>query len=225
MTKLSIIVPVLNEAPLIIRQLRALQPYRERGVELVVVDGGSSDHTVKLSEPLADRVVVAKPGRAHQMNRGAELATGNLLLFLHIDSGLPERAVDFIYAEGESEKPCWGWFDVRLSNPAFIYRVIAACMNRRARLTRVCTGDQALFVSRGLFKEIGGFPEIPLMEDIAISKRLRRSVAPRVGPLRVTASSRRWEKQGILRTVMLMWKLRLLYFLGVSPEKLVARYY
>ena len=225
MNKLSIILPVLNEAALIGAALQALQAIRQRGAELVVVDGGSSDDTVQLATALADRVVVAGAGRAQQMNRGAELASGEMLLFLHLDSELPEGAMEFIEQLCGSIANHWGWFDVRLSHPGFAYRVIARFMNLRARLSRVCTGDQALFLSRPLFKQVGGFPELPLMEDVAMSKRLRQLSTPVVCKQPIIASTRRWEERGMLRTVLLMWKLRLLYFFGVSPERLVTLYY
>jgi rSAM/selenodomain-associated transferase 2 len=225
MNKLSIILPVLNEAALIGTALQALQDVRQRGAELVVVDGGSSDDTVQLATALADRVVVAGAGRARQMNGGAELASGERLLFLHLDSELPEGAMEFIEQQCGSTANHWGWFDVRLSHPGFAYRVIARFMNLRARLSRVCTGDQALFLSRPLFEQVGGFPELPLMEDVAMSKRLRQLSPPVVCKQPVIASSRRWEEKGLLNTVLLMWKLRLLYFFGVSPDRLVTLYY
>ena len=225
MNKLSIILPVLNEAALIGTALTALQHVRLRGAELLVVDGGSSDDTVQLAAALADRVVVARSGRAQQMNRGAEMASGDILLFLHLDSELPEGAMDFIEQHCGSSANHWGWFDVRLSHPGYAYRVIAKFMNFRARLSRVCTGDQALFLSRPLFEQVGGFPELPLMEDVAMSKRLRQLSPPTVCKQPVIASSRRWEEKGLLNTVLLMWKLRLLYFFGVSPDRLATLYY
>jgi len=225
MKKLSIILPVLNEAALIPTALQALQAMRQRGAELVVVDGGSSDDTMQLAAALADRVVIARAGRARQMNRGAELASGEMLLFLHLDSELPEGAMEFIEQQWGSSTDHWGWFDVRFSHPGFAYRVIARCMNLRARLSRVCTGDQALFLSRSLFEQVGRFPELPLMEDVAMSKRLRKLCPPLVCRQPVIASPRRWEERGLLNTVLLMWKLRLLYFLGVSPDRLATLYY
>ena len=166
---LSIIVPVLNEAKIIQRQLEDLQVYREQGAELIVVDGGSEDQTAYLAKFLADRVIVSEPGRATQMNRGAEIATGKVLLFLHIDTDFPDNSYVELQQILHSNHYNWGWFDVRLSNTGIAYQVVASCMNIRARLTWICTGDQSLLVSRQLFRKIRWFPEIPLMEDVAIS--------------------------------------------------------
>ena len=223
MKKISVILPVLNEAACISRRLRQLHAFRRQGHELIVADGGSSDDTVALAGPLADRVLTGARGRALQMNQAAAVAGGDILLFLHADTQLPEAAAALV--EAALENAGWGWFDVRLDNPARHYRVIAWCMNRRARITRVCTGDQALFVKRELFVEIGCFPEIPLMEDVAISKRLRKRAASAVIDAVAVTSSRRWEQRGVSATVLLMWKLRLLYFSGVSPVRLVRFYY
>lgn len=225
MADLSIVVPVLNEAGSLGETLARLAPLRARGQEVIVVDGGSHDETVAIAEAAADRVVVTRRGRANQMNRGAVVATGRCLVFLHADTRLPEAADETIMAALTLAGAEWGWFDVRLSNPGPAYRLIAHTMNWRARLTRVCTGDQTLFVRRELFERAGGFPEIPLMEDVALAKRLRRLArATRVADPVVT-SSRRWEDHGVTRTVLLMWKLRLLYVLGVAPARLAQLYY
>jgi len=225
LAKLSIIIPVLNEATVIEEQLRGLQPFRDGDVELIVADGGSEDHTAKLAEYLADRVVVSKPGRAHQMNRGSQVAKGEVFLFLHVDTALSCDAfleLQKVLARGHFS---WGWFDVRLSNTGRAYRIIGAFMNIRARLTGVCTGDQSLIVSRQLFERLRGFPEISLMEDIAISKLLRQVAKPWICDKHVIVSARRWEQRGLVRTILLMWKLRFLYFLGVSTDRLAALYH
>lgn len=225
MKKISFILPVLDEAELVIEQLRRLQAYRQQGHELIVIDGGSTDKTAELATALADVVEITPPGRSRQMNHGAERATGDILLFLHIDTSLPEAADDLILAALQRKGAAWGWFDVRLSCSRVPFKIIGWAMNQRAGFSSVCTGDQALFVSRELFEEVGMFPVLPLMEDIAISKKLRRLArGVRIAQKAVT-SSRRWEEQGLLKTVLLMWKLRLLYFLGVSPSRLVAMYY
>lgn len=223
--RISIVIPVLNEESQIVSCLERLQPMRSLGHEVIVVDGGSEDATRALAAPLCDRLLRSRPGRAAQMNLGARFAGSDVVLFLHADSQLPEDAEQAIAEALADRKPGWGWFDVRLSGRAPVYRLIAAFMNLRARLTAVCTGDQALFVSAELFHLAGGFPGIPLMEDIAISKKLRQLARPRPLAQKVSSSSRRWERDGVARTILQMWRLRLLYFFGVAPEKLAARYY
>lgn len=223
--KISFILPVLDEAELIVEQLRLLQAYRQKGHEVLVIDGGSSDSTAELATALADVVETTIPGRSRQMNHGAELADGDIFLFLHIDTSLPEAADKLILRALGNDQAAWGWFDVRLSSGRYPFRLIAWMMNVRAGISSVCTGDQALFVTRKLFEEVGAFPALPLMEDVAISKKLRRLASPvRIAQAAVT-SSRRWEERGLFKTVLLMWKLRLLYFLGVSPTRLVTMYY
>lgn len=226
LTTLSFIVPVLNEGPLIAGQLQRLQAFREAGHEVIVVDGGSSDGTAELAQPLADQVLATTPGRSAQMNQGAAAASGEVFVFVHSDTQLPDQADDLVQqALAQPDASAWGWFAVRLSNPAWPYRIIAACMNLRTRLTFVCTGDQALFVTRALFDKVGGFPPLALMEDVAISKLLRRKSTPTWINTPVIASSRRWEQRGIVQTTLLMWWLRLLYFCGVSPARLQRLYY
>lgn len=225
---ISIIVPALNEAAGIAAVLRRLQPLRQRGVEVLVVDGGSEDETCALAAPLADQVLCSARGRAVQMNAGAARAQGEILLFLHADSQLPDGADDAIrsaLAPGVGYKaPMWGRFDVAISGSHALLRVVAWCMNLRSRLTHVATGDQGLFVRADTFLSVGGFPPIPLMEDIALCKRLRRLGAPANLRARITTSGRRWEKKGVWKTICLMWSMRLAYFLGVSPSRLQRVY-
>ena len=223
--RISIVIPVLNEEAQIVSCLERLRPMRSRGHEVIVVDGGSEDATRALAAPRCDRLLRSRPGRAAQMNLGARFAGSDVVLFLHADSQLPEDAEQAIAEALADRKPGWGWFDVRLSGRAPVYRLIAAFMNLRARLTAVCTGDQALFVSAELFHLAGGFPGIPLMEDIDISKKLRKLARPRPLAQEISSSSRRWERNGVVRTILQMWRLRLLYFFGAAPEKLAARYY
>lgn len=223
--KISFILPVLNEASIIAARLQRLQVYRQHGHEIVVVDGGSDDNTPELAESLADTVESTATGRSRQMNRGAELASGDLLLFLHIDTMLPDSVDRLLDARVRAGERQWGWFDVRLSNLKISYRIIARAMNLRARITSVCTGDQAMFVTSELFQRVGGFPKLPLMEDVAMSKLLRRQTRPVCIDNFAITSSRRWENHGVLKTIVFMWQLRLLYFLGVSPKRLVKRYY
>lgn len=212
--RLSIVVPALNEAGGIRAALDALAPLRARGHEVIVVDGGSTDGTAELAAALCDRVLSAPRGRASQMNAGARAASGEVLLFLHADTRLPERFT--IPADS-----LWGRFDVRIQGRHPLLRVVAWAMNLRSRLTGIATGDQAIFVRRQAFP---GFEEIPLMEDIALSRRLKRLGAPACLREQVVTSGRRWESRGVLRTIFLMWRLRLLYFLGVSPQSLARRY-
>ncbi len=222
--KLSIIIPTLNEAANIRQTLLSLQPLRGEGHQLVVADGGSEDNTVALSLPLADRVIAASRGRARQMNAGARCAAGSILLFLHADTVLPPDAVHLI-AEGlEREGRSWGRFDVRLSGRHPLLRVVEFMMNRRSQLTGICTGDQTLFVRRPVFEEIGGFPEIDLMEDLALCRTLRHRGPPLCLAQPVLTSSRRWERNGVLRTILVMWGLRLAYAVGADPRRLALRY-
>ncbi len=222
---LSIVVPTLNEAPGIVLFLQPLQRLRGRGVELILADGGSGDGTVPLATPLADRVVSSPRGRALQMNAGAAIARGDVLLFLHADARLPDGAERLILDGLRETGRRWGRFDVRLSGAAPMLRVVEWMMNRRSRLTGIATGDQGLFVERALFEEAGGFPAIALMEDIALSSRLKRHSRPLCLAETIVTSSRRWEKRGIWRTIVLMWRLRLAYFLGAEPARLAEIYH
>ena len=222
--KLSIIIPVLNEAGRIAVALIALQPLRERGAEILVVDGGSTDGTAEIAARGADHVVHAPRGRACQQNAGAKQALGDTFLFLHSDTQLPLDA-DGLIADALSDRAVlWGRFDLRFDTDQTMLRVVATMMNARSRLTGIATGDQCLFVRRGAFEAVGGFPALALMEDIALSTLLRRQSAPACLRNKVTTSARRWKKNGIWRTIFLMWWLRLAYALGVSPWRL-ARWY
>ncbi|MFT4815400.1 MAG: rSAM/selenodomain-associated transferase 2 [Pseudohongiellaceae bacterium] len=222
---ISVVLPVRNEAGLIREQLQRLQCYRAKGHEVIVIDGGSADATVEQTKGLVDRCEVSVAGRSNQMNHGASQAKGDILLFLHADTELPINADECICNALTAQDSRWGWFDVKLSKPRLAYQVVAAMMNLRARLTSVATGDQALFVERELFQEIGGFPPLALMEDIAISKMLRRRGRPASPAGLVTTSSRRWEENGLISTILLMWRLRFLYFIGVKPQRLREMYY
>lgn len=221
--KLSIVMPVLDEAAAIEAALTALAPYRRHGVELIVVDGGSSDDTPDLARPLADRVIVSARGRSLQMNAGAAAAHGDILLFLHADTHLPDDT-DRLVRDGLARSGrVWGRFDVRIEGGGLL-RLIAGAMNWRSRLTGIATGDQALFVTRAAFEQAGGYPPIALMEDVALSARLKRIGRPCALRARVAISARRWRQHGALRTVLLMWRLRLAYFLGADPAKLARAY-
>jgi rSAM/selenodomain-associated transferase 2 len=221
---LSIIMPVLDEAPLVAESLQSLAAYRRRGAEVLVVDGGSRDATIALAQPHADRVISSPRGRAAQMNAGAAIAGGEVLLFLHADTQLPDDA-DAIVLDGlERSGRSWGRFDVRITGRSPVLKVVAAAMNLRSRFTGIATGDQAMFVTRAAFQGVGGFPDIPLMEDVALSRTLKRISAPLCLRACAVTSGRRWEQRGIWRTIVLMWRLRLAYFLGGEPAMLARRY-
>jgi rSAM/selenodomain-associated transferase 2 len=224
MAKLSIIVPVLDEQACIGPALDALAPLRARGAEVIVADGGSRDLTAATARPLADAVVTAPQGRGVQMNAGAAAATGDVLLFLHADTVLPPGADALVLDGLHRTGRVWGHFDVRIEGRGPLLPIIAAAMNARARLTGIATGDQAMFVTRTAFASAGGFPDIPLMEDVALSKRLKRIGPPLCLDARVTTSGRRWDEGGAMRTMLLMWRLRLAYWLGAEPASLARRY-
>lgn len=220
---LSIVIPALNEAAGIEATLRALQPLRARGVELVLADGGSGDGTAALARPWVDAVAEALRGRALQMNAGAALARAEVLLFLHADTRLPPLA-DVLVLQAVATGACWGRFDVRIEGRPWVLRLVAALMNWRSRFTGIATGDQALFVERALFEELGGYADQPLMEDIELSRRLRAHGAPACLRERVVTSGRRWEQRGAWRTIFLMWRLRWRYWRGESPDTLAQAY-
>jgi len=224
MAQFSIIIPVLNEASVIRQTLQRLQPPRRRGVEVIVVDGGSGDGTPKLAKPLADHVLrSASKGRARQMNLGAQGAGGEYLLFLHADTQLPDRWLSRL-TDVYERSAAWGRFDVRLSGRHWLLRLVETMMNRRSRVTGIATGDQVIFVRRELFERVGGFPDIALMEDIALSRRLRSCGAPLCLRDKVVTSSRRWEKNGMIKTILLMWWLRLRFYFGTDPDRLARIY-
>lgn len=221
---LSIIIPALNEAEGIAAMLDGLQPLRKRGAEVIVVDGGSSDDTATLAGAGADQVLTAPPGRSRQMNAGAAAARGEILCFLHADSRLPEGADGLIVEGLARSRRSWGRFDVSITGTHPMLRVIGWMMNRRSRLTGIATGDQGLFLTRSLFEAAGRFPEIALMEDIAFTRQLKRYGPPLCIAHRLTTSGRRWEKHGLWRTMLLMWRLRLAYWLGADPDRLARQY-
>ena len=224
MASLSIIVPVLDEEARIGAALSALAPCRARGAEVIVADGGSRDRTVEIARPLADRVIAAPRGRGTQMNEGAAAAGGGMLLFLHADTVLPPEA-DVLVLEGIRDTARqWGRFDVRIEGRSPLLAVISGFMNWRSRTTGIATGDQAMFVTRAAFTAAGRFPDIPLMEDVALSKRLKRVSRPLCLTARVIVSGRRFDERGAARMILLMWRLRLEYWLGVPPAVLARRY-
>lgn len=224
MPPLSVIVPVRDEAPVVAAALSRLAPLRARGCELIVVDGGSADGTAELAAPHADRLILAPPGRALQMNAGAALARAPVLLFLHADCELPVQADRLILDGLQRTGRGWGRFDVAIAGRHPLLPVFAWFMNRRSRLTGICTGDQGLFVRRDLFEACGGYAPIRLMEDIDLTRRLKRRGPPLALRQRIVASGRRWERRGALATMLLMWRLRLAYFAGADPARLAVLY-
>ena len=222
--RLSIIVPCFNEADGIAESLEALAPFRRRGAQTIVVDGGSTDGTFAQVYGRADLAMSAPRGRALQMNAGARFATGDVLLFLHADTRLPDAADRLIHDGLSASGRNWGRFDVRIRGRRALFPLIAATMNLRSRWSGIATGDQAIFVRRAVFERIGGYPVIALMEDVALTERLKRESRPLCIARPAVTSGRRWEKHGVLRTVFLMWRLRLAYRLGADPDALALRY-
>jgi rSAM/selenodomain-associated transferase 2 len=228
----TVVIPTLNEARVIEKTLVCTS---RLGFEsIIVVDGGSSDETRSLVESAATRpcdrvsgpvrLLSSAAGRARQMNAGAAASTTDVLVFLHADSQLPARARSLLEHALADPAVVGGRFDIRFDRPSVWARIISAFMNARSRLTRISTGDQAMFVRRQIFEQMGGFSDIPIMEDVDFSRRLKR-----IGPTaaireRVTTSFRRWDRQGALATILLMWSLRLLYWIGVSPQRLAQLY-
>jgi rSAM/selenodomain-associated transferase 2 len=224
MSRLSIIIPVLDEAAGIAEALAALAPLRERGAEIIVVDGGSRDGTLEAARPLADVVITAPRGRGSQMNAGAAAAHGGMLLFLHADTRLPARADRHVIDVLGRARRAWGRFNVTIAGRSPLLAIVAAMMNWRSRITGIATGDQAMFMTRAAFAQAGGFPDIALMEDIVMSRRLKAITPPACLAARVTTSGRRWDRDGVLRTIFMMWRLRLAFFLGVEPAHLARQY-
>ncbi len=225
--RLAVVVPVFNEGIAVESMLARLSLMRARGAEIIVVDGGSADRTAALAAPLADHVLPSARGRACQMNAGAKAAIDNgadVLLFVHADSELPESADCLIESALTASGRVWGRFDVRIDGRAPMLAAVSTMMNWRSRLTGICTGDQALFVTRPAFEQLAGFAPIALMEDIDFSRRAKALSWPVVIHQRVVTSGRRWERHGVLRTIALMWRFRLAYFFGADPQRLAQRY-
>ncbi|MDQ7732346.1 TIGR04283 family arsenosugar biosynthesis glycosyltransferase [Halomonas sp. SpR1] len=224
--QLSIIIPMLNEAAGIEAALVPLQSLRAQHLstqfEVIVVDGGSGDDSVRIATPLADRVLSSPPGRALQMNLGAQHASAPMLLFLHADTQLPEGSVEQI--PQALIHHAWGRFDIKLSGRSRWLPVVSWMMNQRSRLTGIATGDQGIFVRAASFKAVGGFPEQPLMEDIELSKRLKKRSSPACLRAQVVSSGRRWDEFGAWKTIRLMWRLRYRYWRGVSATQLAKEY-
>ena len=226
--RLSIIMPVLNEATRIEAALAALQPLRRRGHEVIVVDGGSTDGTKERAPGHADSVISAPRGRASQMNAGARAASGDVLLFLHADTELPtsaDRAIEAVLDGPAAPGTEWGRFDVRIDGSSVLLPLVAWMMNLRSRLTGIATGDQAMFVRSEAFRRVAGFQPLELMEDVDLSARLKRISPPLCLRQVVVTSGRRWDKHGVLRSIVLMWWLRLRFYFGADPTRLARRYH
>ncbi len=223
--KISVIIPTLNEAQILHGLFDSLRDLPEAECEIIFVDGGSKDDSVYLIETAGFKILKTEHGRAHQMNLGAQNASGDTLLFLHADTYLPPSALNLVSRALSDSRYCWGRFDVRISSSRLVLSLVAFLMNWRSRLTGIATGDQAIFVKRSTFHAIGGFPHQPLMEDIELSKRLRQISRPACLTLKVGTSGRRWETKGVWRTVLLMWRLRLAYWRGAPAQELARIYY
>lgn len=220
---LCIVVPVLDEAASLATRLKALHVFRRRGARVVVVDGGSRDDTLAIARDHADLALLAPRGRASQMNAGAAACPADVLLFLHADTVLPDNA-DALVRRATLGQFAWGRFDVHIDSPRLALRMVSTMMNLRSRWSGIATGDQAMFVRHELFSKVGGFADLPLMEDIAMSRALKLHGPPACLKERVTTSARRWEHHGVWRTIVLMWRLRAAYFLGADPKQLAIRY-
>lgn len=220
--QLSIIVPMRNEAAELPALLEHLLPFARLGCDIVLVDGGSHDGSAALARAAGFRVLESAPGRARQMNLGAQAVRGDVLLFLHADTRLPPGAMPAI--ADALRRHAWGRFDVRIKGKSWMLAIVSTLMNWRSRLSGIATGDQAIFMTRQAFDAVGGFPRQPLMEDIEISRALKQLGPPACLRLRVTTSGRRWETHGVWRTIALMWWLRWRYWRG-APADVLAKVY
>lgn len=216
--------PILNEAAGLPAILAQLLDYQKHNCEVLLVDGGSLDDSVAIGRSAGFPVLISTRGRAAQMNTGAQAAKGEFLLFLHADTVLPPSADQIVFKAFEQDDRHWGRFNVRIIGSSPMLKVVAWMMNQRSAWSGIATGDQAIFVRRNVFQSVGGFPEQALMEDIEFSKRIKSKSRPICLYQKVSTSGRRWETEGVWRTIILMWRLRLAYFLGADPEKLAERY-
>ncbi len=219
----SIVVPVYNEAAALPDLLDRVLKLRGPLAEIIVVDGGSTDNTVQLVQAAGLQIITARKGRAWQLNAGAQQAVGDILLFLHADTQLPQNALALV-RNSLHGGVCWGRFDVRIAGRPWMLKVVAQMMNWRSRWSGIATGDQAMFMLRSAFETVGGFPEQALMEDIAMSDRLRQLSRPTCLTPHAITSGRRWETRGVWRTIVLMWRLRWAYWRGQHPDQLAKRY-
>lgn len=224
MQTISIIIPVFNEEEFLEQNKDVLKSYITEENEVIVIDGGSQDNSVHVANQIGCKTFVTKPSRGYQLHFGALQSTNELLLFLHVDTELPTNALTIISEVLAPNNKHWGCFEVCFSNSKLIYQIIAWFMNKRSCLTGIVMGDQAMFAKRESYFITGGFPDFPIMEDIQISKQLKKITSPVCLTNKVITSSRKWESQGVLKTIFKMWSLRLLFFFGLSPEKLAKLY-
>ncbi|ARQ00887.1 TIGR04283 family arsenosugar biosynthesis glycosyltransferase [Pseudorhodoplanes sinuspersici] len=221
---LSIIVPVLNEARTITNALTALKPFRQRGVEVIVVDGGSDDDTAQLAQPLADRVIRGPRGRAAQMNEGAKAASGFIFLFLPSEITLPADADTQVMYGRARDTSVWGRFDMRLTGQHALLPIAARILNWRSRMSGIASSEQAIFIQRETFFRLGGFPDMPVMDDVEMSKRLKAISPPICVASRVTVPARRFDREGFWTTLRMMWLMRFRYRMGMKPAEILKRY-
>ena len=224
MPKLSIIIPVLNEALFLSTQRDIFKSLISDGHEIIIVDGGSEDKSVQIARSVVNETFITKACRGYQLHFGAMKSNNDTLLFLHADSLLPEDAAILILDVLTQSNKHWGRFNISFSSTTPVFSIIAWFMNIRSCLTGIVTGDHAIFVSRDIYFKSGGFADITIMEDIDICKRLKKFSMPICLHDKVITSSRKWEAQGIIRTIFKMWCLRLLYFCGISTNRLEKLY-
>lgn len=219
---ISVIIPVFNEATNLKQNLQRLFASLDdsSSVEVIICDGDSTDQSIQIANQFPCQVTSSRPGRAQQMNVASKLAVGDWLLFLHADTSLPEQWISLL-----DNNLQWGFFPVKLNGQHYFFRVIETAINLRSRLSSIGTGDQALFFKRTFFGSLQGFPSLPIMEDIAICKKARQTHKPWIPLKPVITSSRRWEQNGIIKTIILMWGLRLAYWIGIDPARLHQIYY
>ena len=225
MQNLSIIIPLLNEEENLKKQKESLELLIKQGHEVLVIDGGSNDNSTKIANQIGCRNITTYPSRGHQLHLGAVQSKNEILLFLHADTLLPPNAAELIFKSFERDNKHWGRFNIKFSSSSYVFSIIAWFMNLRSSLTGIVTGDHAVFVKKDSYIKCGGFPDWAIMEDIAISKRLKTLSHPVCLKEHVVTSSRKWEKQGIINTILLMWKLRLMFLFGMPAEKLAKLYY
>ena len=222
--KISFVMPTYNEGAQLTQTLTYLRNQMDEQCELIIADGSSSDGTTVIAKKFTDKVLTCDKGRGQQQRQGAYHATGEIIVFLHADTRLPKKVLSLLRSKC-TQKKCWGRFNVRITGKSFWLKVIATLMNARSCVSNIATGDQAIFVTRSLYSEINGMPNIPLMEDIEFSRRLKQHTKSICMHECAETSGRRWQKNGIARTVILMWSLRLAYYLGASPVRLAKIYY